>query len=248
MSKLICPDCQHENELERIYCHNCGARLDRTNLIKEKIEADESEAQTQKHLRKMFDPRRGRGKATALKFCKTLLGALATAAVVVMILPPTDLPPETKKLDFAPMINMELINATSSPQPVTLIYSEEQVNSYLASIVRSKSSHASEGYFPLRRILARFREDACAIEIQRQFFALSIYAGASYRVRLEDGKIVTETLGGHIGRMPIHPSIMKLSDLLLAKAWSTLDRERKSVARLSRIELHPQSVTLVAAR
>ena len=37
MTKLICPDCQHENELERIYCHNCGARLDRTGLIKEKM-------------------------------------------------------------------------------------------------------------------------------------------------------------------------------------------------------------------
>jgi hypothetical protein len=248
MSKLICPDCQHENEPERIYCHNCGARLDRTSLIKEKSAEEESEAQTKKRLKKMFDSRRGRGKETALKFCKILLGALATALVVVMILPPTDLPPETKDVSLAPMINMELINATSSPQPVTLVYSEEQVNSYLASIVRSKSSHAGEGYFPLRRILANFREDACGIEVQRQIFALSIYSGASYRVRLVNGKILAQTLGGHIGRMPIHPSIMKLSDLLLAKAWSTLDRERKSVARLSRIEFHPQSVTLIGGR
>jgi hypothetical protein len=248
VTKLICPDCQHQNEPERIYCHNCGARLDRTSLIREKADAGESEAQTQKHLKKMFDPHRGRSKAVVLKFGKMLLWALATAVVVLMILPPIDLPPKTTNGDLAPLINMELINATSSPQPVTLVYSEDQVNHYLASIVASKSSHAGEGYFPLRRILANFREDACGIEVQRQIFALSVYAGASYRVRLVDGKILTQTLGGHIGRMPIHPSIMKMVDLLLAKTWSTLDRERKSVARLSRIELHPQSVRLIAGQ
>ncbi|HEX4665555.1 MAG TPA: zinc ribbon domain-containing protein [Chthoniobacterales bacterium] len=248
MSKLICPDCQHQNEPERIYCHNCGARLDRSSLVTEKADAGESEAQTQKHLKKMFDPRRGRSKAVALKFGKVLLWALGTALLVLMILPPIDLPPETKSFELAPLINMELINATSSQQPVTLVYSEEQVNHYLASIVASKSSHAAEGYFPLRRILARFREDACGIEVQRRIFAFSMYAGASYRVRLVNGKILPQNLGGHIGRMPIHPSIMKVADLFLGKAWSTLDRERKSVARLSRIEFHPQSVTLIAGQ
>ena len=29
---LVCPDCQHENEPQRIYCHSCGARLDRSKL------------------------------------------------------------------------------------------------------------------------------------------------------------------------------------------------------------------------
>src|SRR6516225_2034765 len=30
--QLTCPDCQRENEAERIYCHDCGARLDRSAL------------------------------------------------------------------------------------------------------------------------------------------------------------------------------------------------------------------------
>ncbi len=248
MTKLICSDCQHENEPERIYCHNCGARLDRTKVIKEKVDAGDDEAKTKKHLKRMFDSRRGRTRALVFKFCKMLFGALLTAALVVMFLPPASLPPETKSGDFPPMINMELINATSSGQPATLVYSEAQVNSYLASTIRSKSSHAGEGYLPLRRIFAQFREDECAISIQRQFFVLPIYASASYQIRLVNGKILTRTLGGHIGQMPIHPSLMKLTDLIFQKAWTVLSREHKSVARLTKIEFHPQSVTLVAGQ
>jgi hypothetical protein len=48
--------------------------------------------------------------------------------------------------------------------------------------------------------------------------------------------------------MPIHPMLMKYTDIILQKAWDSLARERNSVAKLASIEFHPQSVTLVAAR
>jgi hypothetical protein len=34
--------------------------------------------------------------------------------------------------------------------------------------------------------------------------------------------------------------------LLMEKAWTSLDQERKSIARLAEIEFHQQSVTLTA--
>ena len=52
MTKLVCTDCQHENELERIYCHNCGARLDRTKIIKEKVEQASTPTQEHKSISK----------------------------------------------------------------------------------------------------------------------------------------------------------------------------------------------------
>ncbi len=246
MTKLICPDCQHENEPERIYCHQCGARLDRSGVIKEKAEDDSGES-SRRHLQKMFDPARGRWKGIATTLAKTILGALVVACLVLMLLPP-DLPPAPTTYDFAPMINMDIVSALSSQQRTSLVYSEDQVNSYLASILRRKDSPAKEGVFPLRRLFAQFREGQCAINTQRTIFGLSIYSGAGYRVALESGKIKAENAGGYIGRMPIHPAIMKYADILLGKAWQSLERERKSVARLAGLEFHPQSVTLITAR
>ena len=82
-----------------------------------------------------------------------LLGALCLAILIEIILPP-ELPPEPKNYSFAPMINMDLVSAVSSHQPSQLTYSEEQINSYLASNLRRRDSPAKEGYFPWKEPIA----------------------------------------------------------------------------------------------
>ena len=167
MTKLVCPDCQHENEPERIYCHNCGARLDRTGLIKEKADEAVAEERTRQHLKKIFRPNRGLGKRIATKLGKTLLGALCLAVVIVMLLP-ADLPPAPKEYTFAPLIGMDMMSAVSSHHAASLVYNEEQANSYLAATVRRKDGPAQQGYFPLRRVFVQFQEGQCWVHVERR--------------------------------------------------------------------------------
>jgi len=247
VTNLICPDCQHENELERIYCHSCGARLDRSKLSSAAVPLGDPDVKAQEHLKKLFRGGQGNVKRAALKLAKVVFGALGVAALIVMALPP-DLPPASKSYSFAPMINMDLVSATSNHQGASLVYDEEQVNSYIASSLRRKDSPADQGYFPLRRVMVRFEEGMCGISAERQLLGYSIYSGSSYRVKIDNGKIISTNTSGYIGRMPIHPALMKYADILLQKAWDSLARERSSVAKLASIEFHPQSVTLVTAR
>lgn len=246
-TKLICPDCQHENEAERIYCHHCGARLDRSGIIRERVDEETSRESVRQHLKRMFAPDRGRNKRIALQLGKVLLGALLLGAVIVMILPP-DLPPAPRNYSFAPLIGMDMVSALSNPQPTSLVYSEEQINGYLASVVRRKDGPAQQGYFPLRRIFVQFQEGQCWTHVERQAFTVSIYAGSAYRVKIENGQIKATNVAGYIGRMPIHPLVMKYTDVLLGKAWDALARERHSIARMAEIQFHPQTVTLVVKR
>src|SRR5689334_10888790 len=178
MTTLLCPDCRHDNEPERIYCHNCGARLDRSGVIP-KNAPTRAETRSQAHLKRMLDPKRGRLKRTALQLVKVLLGAAACAAVVLMVLPP-NLPPQKGNYDFAPLINMDLITAISSRRPTPLIYSEADVNGYIASRLRPQKNANKGGFFPLRRILVQFQEGQCAVSVERQLFGFSIYSGGSY--------------------------------------------------------------------
>jgi len=247
MTKLVCPDCRHENEPERIYCHDCGARLERSALSNEKAPDENAAARSRKHLQKMFQPGRGRGKRAAINLGKVVLGGFCLAAVIQMILPP-DLPPEPKKFAFAPMINMDLVSALSSHAPAQLSYNEEQVNAYLAATVRRSNSPAREGFFPLRSIVAKFEEGICGINIERQILGLPIYSGSAYRVSIENGKITSASVSGYIGRMPIHPALMRGTEPVFGKAWETLARERNEVAKLAAIEFHPKTVLLVTVR
>jgi hypothetical protein len=248
MTTLLCPECQYENEAERIYCHDCGSRLDRSKLAPKKVEQSETAQETQQRLKKMFDPAQGRIRRTALKTVKFLAGAVCCAAVVVMFLP-GNIPPETKNLGFPPMIHMDLIAALSNRQTAPLSYTQEQVNSYLSSLIKRKDSPAHTSFFPITRLLVEFQEGVCTVKVVRQIYGgLTFTDATTYRVHVGDGRLLADPVAGFIGQMPVHPALLKAGNPLVQLAWTALNRERDAVKRLAAIEFHPQAVTLVAAR
>ena len=105
MTKLLCPECRRENEPERIYCHDCGAKLDRSKVISAKP-ADER-VKERKRVRNMFDARRAKMRLLFFKVSKLILYACAAAAVIQMILPP-DVPPPNKETQSLSQIGLEI--------------------------------------------------------------------------------------------------------------------------------------------
>ena len=247
MTKLICPDCRHENEAERIYCHNCGSRLDRTAVKKEMVATEENTEITQRRLKSMFSPTRGRSRAMALKALKVILGACCLAVVIQMLLSP-DVLGESKSNSLTPMISMDLLSALQTHNPPRLTYSSEDASAYLMSAIRRKDSPAKKGFFPIERLQVDFEEGICRFHMMRSFFGLRIFEGAAYAVTLNEGKLAASYESGYVGRMPIHPQLMRLFGLAFHRSWETLSRERMQVARLAGLEFHPNSVSLIVVR
>src|SRR5436305_14599718 len=90
-TKLLCPECQRENESERIYCHECGTRLDRAavRIKKEPIQ------DTHKRVKRMFDPQRAKIRALGMSLGRVIVGAGVAALLLDMVLPP-DIPAAPK--------------------------------------------------------------------------------------------------------------------------------------------------------
>jgi len=241
MIKLLCPECRRENEPERIYCHDCGARLDRTVLAKA-VPKGEDAKETQRRLRTLLDPQRAKMRLLFFKVSKLILGALAAAAVVQMLLPP-DVPPRAKSGEFPPQINLDLENAAMNHNAPPLRYTEAQVNAYLGSALKSKQAALSK-VLQFERATVGFDESVCRITAERSLFGFSLFTGTSSTVTLDNGTLKSANNGGKIGRLPIHPLVMKYADPIFADLWTALDRERKSVAKMSAIEFHPQAVVL----
>ena len=242
MIKLVCPECRRENEPERIYCHDCGARLDRTALAKIAPKGEDAK-ETQRRLRTMLDPQRAKIRHLFFKTSKVILGALATAVLVQMLLPP-DVPARPKAGEFPPQINLDLENAALNHQTAPLQYTEVQVNAYLGSALKSKQAALSK-LLQFERAIVTFDETVCSITAERSLFGFSVYTSTTSKVRVENGTLNATNVGGSIGRLPIHPLIMKYGDALFADLWSALDREKKSVAKMATIEFHPHAVVLV---
>lgn len=241
MIKLVCPECRHENEPERIYCHSCGARLDRSALANAKSTEEDPQA-TQRRLKAMLDPQQAKLRLLLLRLGKLILGAVLVALIIQMILPP-DVPPPVKAAILPTQIGLELENAASSHRAAPLRYTEDQANAYLGNSLRSKRAALSKG-LQFERALVAFDEGTVRVTTERSLIGYSLYLVTLYRVTLKDGKLDAVDLGGQIGRLPIHPQIMKYAEGLNSNLWAALDRERKSLAKMAGFELHPKLVVL----
>jgi hypothetical protein len=241
MIKLVCPECQRQNEPERIYCHDCGARLDRSALAKVAPKLEDPKA-TQRRLKQLFDPGRIKLRLMFFKISKLVLGACALAVLIEMFRPPIGLPERSKSLELQ-QISLDLEKATTNPNAAPLQYTTEQVNAYLANVTRTKQAALSK-FLQFERALVNFDEGACSITAERSLLGFSVFHAISYNVALQNGTLTTANNGGSIGRMPIHPMIMKYGDILFTDLWAVLDREKKLVAKMGTIEFHPKMVVL----
>lgn len=238
MTKIVCGECRHENEAERIYCHNCGERLDRSMAAAQKPMVDPTE--THRRLQKMLGPP-SKVRHNFFAVSKLVLAAVAAAALVEMALPP-ELPAPTKIV--SPQIDLDLENAHLRPSP--LEYSQDQINAYLTYRLISKKAALTYPLLTFVRATASFREGACTIAMERSLFGYSIFSRTSHRVETNAGRIAATNVGGSIGRLPIHPVIMQFGDIIFADLWSALDRERKLIGKMGTVNFHDGSVTIAA--
>lgn len=241
MIKLVCPECRRENEPERIYCHDCGARLDRSSLAKAP-QKEEDPNVTHRRVKALFDPGRALMKKRFFDISKLVLGALALAAIVQMVRAP-DLPEKAKEAMLPVQISLDLENATMTPGSPQLRYSDDQINQYLGYSLKSKQTVLSS-YLNFERAVVAFEQDLCRLTVERSFSGFSVYTTTAFSAAVQDGALTVKNRGGAIGRMPVHPLLMQYSGLLFSDLAAVVERERKSVAKLGSVNFEPKLVVL----
>src|SRR5438105_7042782 len=163
-AKLTCTECRHENVAERIYCHNCGERLDRSGMVAQKKTQDPQEAH--RRLQKMLGPP-NMARRNFFTVSKLALAAAVVAALVEVAQPP-ELPAPTKAVP--PQMDLDLENAASHQKPGPLEYSQEQVNAYLAYRLITKKKALNEPLLTFVRATVSLSEGRCTIGMERELF------------------------------------------------------------------------------
>ncbi len=245
-ARLVCPECRRENEPERIYCHDCGTRLDRSALASIAAAEKESPDEVHKRLSGMFDSRRGRLRPVIMRCVKLLLAAVAAAAVVLMLLPPPVLPPVTKSETLPPQISLDLEGMTQYHRPPQLHYSEADVNAYLAYVLSRKKEMLEHLLLGFERVTAAFHPASCDVAVARSIFGCTIYTSGIFSVKLQSGRLNGTPSAGAIGRLPIHPQLMRSASFLFGDLLRALERERKLIARCGSVELRDKEIVFTA--
>ena len=239
---LLCKQCNFENEPERVYCHNCGAKLDRSLLPAEATKREDPVI-VQERVRKMIRPRglsmwqRGKNLFTSL-----IVGGVL-AMIIVIAKPPEGAPNLSQEAVLeAPTITDDMEALQQVPGAHAMRYTDDQVNAFLQSSIRGKDKDATVKF---ERAYVHFDEGVCRITTAESVFGLSLYATTERSVSIQNGTLVTRSLGGSFGRLAVPGMILPALEKAFSPLWKVLERDRKLVSQMQSITFHKGVVEMV---
>jgi hypothetical protein len=240
MATTTCKQCGYVNEGERVYCHNCGTKLDRTLLPPE--EPKETPEQTRKRIRKLTRPPKRTFGQLMRSAILVLVWALVVAAVILALRSPRDVPPMPEGLMNAPAIAIALEEALAAPEPRRLVLPQDGINAYLYNTVRSKRDDSAK-YSKFERVFVSLHDGAVHMTSQQSVLGYPLYASASYKLSISNG-LAAENIGGNFGRLPVHPSLMKYADVIFRHVFEVLSHEKRLLGQMQQIAVGDRQITV----
>jgi hypothetical protein len=241
---LTCKQCGYVNEAERVYCHNCGTKLDRSILPKEEdLKKKEKPGHARKRIQRMANPGGGAIKREATTLVKTLVYAATAAALLLAAREPANVPPAKGELSMR-LVSSELMEAAESPQPRGLAFTETEVNGYLKQAIKSKKGSGMIPGIEYERSFVDFEPGTVRVFSEQSLWGYSLYSSVLYRLEVKNGTFTPTLLGGGFGRLAVHPLLMQYGDYLFHKLWGALKREHEYMKNMREVRLEKDRIVL----
>ena len=237
--RLTCTSCKHENEIERVYCHNCGEKLDRSLLpVLDESKSVEDLAKERKKVKSLMNPNRFTWVRNVKTFVLIEVFAAAVAAVYLAVQAPDCVPAAPAK-----GIILEISRPDDdwrgmiAAKPATyVVFKETSLNDYLRKTVKG-----AEGPIGIKfvRAFIHLEQGLVTVGTERNAWGLSIYNSATFKPVLKDGKWDAEMARFAIGRLTIPPSfakLVKLDTVTLGALSQVFEKEIRGLSRIEKIE------------
>lgn len=235
--KLVCTACKHENEIERVYCHNCGEKLDRSLLPQlDESQSAEAMAKTGRKVKQMMNPNRFAWVRSIKTFLLIEIFASVVAAGFLAVQPPENVPP--MKTDRLPDLEVsDVWTGMMNTRPaVSVTFKEFDINYYLRKQVKG-----AEGPLGIKfdRAFALLEPGLVTLVTQRNAWGLPLYSSAAFKPALAGGKWSADMQRIALGRLTIPAGIAKLVKLdgaTLGALTKVFEKEIKQLERIEKIE------------
>jgi hypothetical protein len=243
-ANLPCPQCGFVNEAERVYCHNCGSKLDRSLLPTHDEKGEDSPEKARKRISKITNPKASVVFQEVKTFLKVEIFAVIVAALFLIAQKPDGVP-EMKKAGIQRLINSDMMEALQSPKPSLISFTQEEVNQHLKKTVKTQ-----ETLMPgveISRVYAEFTPGVIRMGTENSLFGYPIYAEIAFHVEVKGGKFTTSIVSGNLGRLALDPRILRLpfGQVLFQGSWAALKHERGQMDKMERVDVKKEEITLV---
>lgn len=237
---LTCAQCGYVNEAERVYCHNCGTKLDRTVLPTAAEQKQETLGQKRRRVKKMTTPGKGFGGYISTLF-SVLFWAAVVAALFLISAPPDDVPAKAALAER--MLSSELLEAIESPQPRQLVFSENDVNASFKSL-KGKAASGLPG-LQFERAFVHFEPAVVRITAQQSLFGYPLYWSSDYQLSIVEGQLRPRKTAARFGRLAIYPALLPYIGAVWKPMWTALKREQEQMNRMQSVTVQKGRIILV---
>ena len=242
---LKCESCAHENEPERVYCHNCGSKLDRSILPKTDDKKEPAE-DSHRRIKKMMNPKRGGGAGfNDVKIgVQVVIFAMIVAALFLIWQSPENVPVARK--DYIPLVDpgelWERLMAAPTANSISL--SEDDANIHIRRNVKAGEGAAGIKFV---RTVVDFKPGVVTVFVERDAWGLPLYSSVSYRPVVKGGKVSGEVVDIRIGKLGIHPAAASaVADWAVTGIWKAFEKEIKQADRLAEIRSEDGQVKFIS--
>ncbi len=223
MSVLKCGQCGHENDLTRVFCQNCGARLERAEGTSATIAAPtqvptERPAVTRKRKAEQAK-RAGRVVGLIVSIVITIIIAAGFAELIQMAREPEGIPPaKDGNAAQATALYQSLKTFSDSTFPRAIDVKQDQINNYLACRLVSGASEAdgaSQAKAKFVRAFVVIGTGTLRYCVEEQFLGQSLFIYADYQPEMVDKVVTLKEVGGGIGHVKFNEYLLPLLDRLI---------------------------------
>ncbi len=244
MSK--CTACNFENDSTRVFCQNCGERLERE-------EGAPAPAPVQPHRYSDPSARPAKKQSGLLLLIGglfkdlirlALLAAIA-AALVQMIRTPDDVPPVlAARAPAASMLAADIQTAVESPYPRSFDISQEAANNFLAARVEGAAESSQSWRAKFARAYVVIKTNELSLGIEQKIKNYPLYLQLRLEPRSNSGKATLEPVGGSIGRLPVPHFLLPFFGKPFEPVLTTIAGQLRWFERAEKFTFVPEVATV----
>jgi len=237
---LTCAKCGYDNELGRIFCHSCGAKLDLSEI----------KAPSQggaKLKRKGSAGGKLVGRTIAILIVAALVVGIFLAAQVPTLRPVSTTSQELRSADQK-RFDLDQMTARHVPQQISL--TENEINALISTLgyksggqgalVKPTDLQVQLGNGVVKTAFLGKLSIGSA-------FCKDVYLSLTGIPAIENGGFVFKSVGGEIGSLPVSPWLMEHTGILknyFAGLFAGQTREKQILDSLKSITVTPQEAVL----
>lgn len=239
---ILCAGCGYDNDPTRVYCHNCGVKLERAGATTTAPTGFTHPTDVKKMKRPRTPLPWGKYFAFFFKLCAF---AAVAAVLTAAFLPPRDVPPPVDPdKDLAERLSALVSDASSADSPRSFAVPATDVSRWLATVVKFSPSDGPVRIDP-KRVYSVQGDGTIRIGLETSLLgAADLYFEGDYAPVANGAGYSLQPVRYSIGRLPLPVVLGWPVERQLAGLGDALAVPLSQLAKASHIGVAPDQLTL----